>query len=309
MKNFFKKPFRWAICISLILTIFFAYVMLDTFIIPKVGTVVTNNSSTNITTALSSSTDSSDATSSLEAIIAENSYDDENISININTLTDYDSTVYVADIQVSDAAYLQAAFANDTFGQNIKETTSSIAESNNAILAINGDFYGFRNYGYVYRNGNLYRDTAGDSEDLVILNDGTFSIIDESSTDIDSLDLSTIWQIFSFGPALINDAEIVVDSNSEVSKSMGNTNPRTAIGMISPLHYIIVVVDGRTSISEGVTLAELAQIMEDQGCTVAYNLDGGGSTTMYFNGEVINNPTDGSGISEREVSDIVYIGY
>jgi len=309
MKKFFIKPFRWAICMSLILTIFFAYVMLDTFVIPKSVSVVATNSSTGTTTALSKTATNSSSTASTDAVITDNSYQDDNISISINTVTKYDSTVYIADIQVSDVSYLQAAFANNTYGQNIKETTSSMATSNNAIFAINGDYYGFRNYGYVYRNGTLYRDTAGDSEDLVVSSDGTFSILDESTTDVNSLDLSSIWQIFSFGPALVNKGKIVVDDSSEVSQSMGNTNPRTAIGMISPLHYIVVVVDGRTSESAGVTLSELAQIMKNQGCTVAYNLDGGGSTTMYFNGKVVNVPTDGRSNGEREVSDIVYIGY
>ena len=72
-----------------------------------------------------------------------------------------------------------------------------------------------------------------------------------------------------------------------------------------------MVSDGRTSESEGLTLYELASFMEDKlGVETAYNLDGGGSSTMYFNGEVINNPTtNGNRISERSVSDIVYIGY
>jgi exopolysaccharide biosynthesis protein len=75
------------------------------------------------------------------------------------------------------------------------------------------------------------------------------------------------------------------------------------------LHYIVVVSDGRTDASQGLSLLELAQVLKDKGCTVAYNLDGGGSSTMYFNGKVVNNPTDGKNMGEREVCDIVYIGY
>ena len=52
-------------------------------------------------------------------------------------------------------------------------------------------------------------------------------------------------------------------------------NPRTAIGMISPLHYVIIVSDGRTSKSEGLSLYQLAGLFKEEGCTVAYNLDGG----------------------------------
>ena len=88
------------------------------------------------------------------------------------------------------------------------------------------------------------------------------------------------------------------------------SNPRTAIGIIDDSHYVFVVSDGRTNSSEGLTLYELAEFMQSIGAKTAYNLDGGGSSTMYFNGEVVNNPTsNGNKISERGVSDIVYIGY
>ena len=117
-----------------------------------------------------------------------------------------------------------------------------------------------------------------------------------------------VWQAFSFGPSLIENGEITVSSGDEVGKAMAS-NPRTAIGIIDNLHYVFVVSDGRTSESAGLSLSELAQFMDDLGCTTAYNLDGGGSSTMYFQGEVINNPTtNGNQIQERSVSDIVYIG-
>ena len=87
-------------------------------------------------------------------------------------------------------------------------------------------------------------------------------------------------------------------------------NPRTAIGIVGGLHYLFVVSDGRTDESAGLSLYELAELMQSLGAETAYNLDGGGSSTMYFNGRVINHPTtSGRSIKERNVSDIVYIGY
>jgi len=160
------------------------------------------------------------------------------------------------------------------------------------------------------RNGVLYRSTArkaGDDGALVIDAAGDFSIIHESQVSAKLLG-DSISQILSFGPSLIENSKIMVSSNSEVSQSM-TSNPRTAIGQISPLHYVVIVSDGRTSKSAGLSLLELAQVFEERGCITAYNLDGGGSSTMYFNGKVINNPTDGKTTGEREVSDIVYFGY
>ena len=237
------------------------------------------------------------------------SYQDANIQITIETIRAYDTDIYIADVIVSDVAYLKTALANNTYGRNIKETTSDMADEHDAILAINGDYYGFRTEGFVIRNGVLYRDTArsGSNEALVINADGSFEIIDEGSSNAQALYDEGALQVFSFGPGLIEDGEISVTANSEVSQSK-SSNPRTAIGMVDPLHYVFVVSDGRTSQSAGLSLLELAEIMHEYGCTVAYNLDGGGSSTMVFNGDIVNNPTDGRSFGERRVSDIIYIG-
>ena len=253
----------------------------------------------------------SEQTVASPAVVTDSSYEDENIKIAIETGRSNNTTYYAVDIQLSDASYLKTALAEDTFGRNIKAATSTIADSHQAILAINGDYYGFRDQGYVLRNGVIYRDTArdADSDDaLVIDNNGDFSIISENETSLASLDTTNIAQIISFGPSLVENGEITVDGSSEVSQSM-TSNPRTAIGQISPLHYIIIVSDGRTNESEGLSLLALAEEMQSRGAVTAYNLDGGGSSTLYFNGSIINNPTDGRNSGEREVSDIVYIGY
>ncbi|MBC5679953.1 MAG: phosphodiester glycosidase family protein [Lachnospira sp.] len=216
----------------------------------------------------------------------------------------------MADVTVSDVSFLRAGLANGVFGRNIKETTSDIAKENNAIFAINGDFYGFRDSGPVIRNGVLYRSNkrSGSNDVLAVYNDGSFVTMKEENVDAQNLLDSGVLQLFSFGPTLVDNGQISVSANQEVEQSM-NSNPRTAIGMISPLHYVFVVSDGRTSESAGLSLAQLAAVMQDAGCQCAYNLDGGGSSTMWFMGDVVNNPTtNGNSISERKVSDIVYIG-
>lgn len=254
-----------------------------------------------------SSTDSS-GDASAQGTITATSYEDANISIRISTLREYDTDIYVADVQVSSAAYLKTALARNAFGRNLKDTTSDMAQENSAILAINGDYYGFRDDGFVVRNGVLYRDTADDDADaLVVGGDGTLYAAAEQTTDAQTLLSQGAWQVLSFGPVLVKDGSTAVDAATEVGKAM-TSNPRTAIGMISPLHYVLVVSDGRTSSEAGLSLYQLAQVFEDQGCTFAYNLDGGGSSTLWFEGKVLNTPTDGQSNGEREVSDIVYIG-
>ena len=235
-------------------------------------------------------------------------YSDSHVSITVKEYREYDSAIYVADITVSDVSYLKTALASNTYGRNITETTSDIASENNAILAINGDYYGARQSGYVIRNGSLYRNSSGNRDALAIMKNGEFKFVTEGETSAETLLENGALQVFSFGPVLLEDGSISVTENEEVGMAMAS-NPRTAIGYLGKNHYVFVVSDGRTSESAGLSLYELASFMKSLGVSDAYNLDGGGSSTMVFKGEVINTPTtNGHSSEERAVSDILYIG-
>ena len=251
---------------------------------------------------------SSGSTSSTSSGTVIGTYSDSKSKITVTQYRAYDSNIYVADVEVTDGTSILSAFANNTYGRNIIDTTSDMAEENNAVLAINGDYYGARQSGYVIRNGVVYRNQGSNGEDMVISKDGTLSFISESDTTTDSLIQKQAWQVLSFGPVLVENGQIAVTENDEVGMAMAS-NPRTAIGTVAKNHYLFVVSDGRTSESAGLSLYELANFMKSLGATNVYNLDGGGSSTMVFQGEVVNNPTtNGNKISERAVSDILYIG-
>lgn len=275
------------------------------------NTTSTANSASNATAA-SASTDGMD---SAAATYDDWSYVSDDVQVQITKVESGSGsdkiTYYVADVQVADGENLSTAFAKNLVGENITQDTSVIAENNNAILAINGDYYGFRDDGILIRNGVAYRD-AGVRTGAAIYADGTLDTYDETTTDAASLLAAGVTDTFSFGPILISDGVVTTDfENIAIDTNMGNrtidnANPRTGIGMIAPNHYVFIVVDGRSSgYSRGVTLTEFAQIFADLGCTEAYNLDGGGSSTMYFMGRVVNNPL-GKG-EERGVSDILYV--
>ncbi|MBR6681815.1 MAG: phosphodiester glycosidase family protein [Clostridia bacterium] len=301
------KKYIWGILYGIILTVFTIYVMLDTFVITRVYTEAPSADNTPVNEENSEVPAEKDPST---VVSTDKSYTDNNISITITEYRENNTTIYVADVVLSSAEFLKTSLAKNTYGKNVTQKTSDMAKSANAIIAINGDFYGSRERGYVLRNGTLYRSTpAKDQEDLVIYKDGSFEIITESSVSANTLLDKGAEQIFSFGPSLVVDGQISVGKNDEVGKAMAN-NPRTAIGIINELHYVLVVSDGRTKASEGLTLYELAEFMQSLGTKVAYNLDGGGSSTMVFNGKMINNPTtNGKSIQERSVSDIVYVGY
>ena len=292
----------------IVLVIFTVYMLLDTFVITKKLAVVSNQSR-----SVSSSSDSSVSNSSGKSgsvTKSSTAYEDDNIKIALIDYRENDTDIHMADVKVSSSEYLKTAFAQSSYGRNVTEKTSDIAESVNAILAINGDYYGAQESGYVIRNGVIYRETAkSGNEDLVIYGDGSFEIIDEDDITAEELLEKGAQNVLAFGPALVEDGSVSVTEDEEVGKAMAS-NPRTAIGIIDENHYVFVVADGRTSDNEGLSLYELAEFMESLGVQTAYNLDGGGSSTMYFNGQIINKPTtNGSSIKERSVSDIVHIGY
>lgn len=302
---FIKKNLTAVLC-SLLLFCFTAYILLDTFVITRVYTVVEPNPEDE---AESDDGGEQQESGTTEPVVTENTYVDENISIALTVYREYYTDIYVAEVVLSSADLLKTAFADNSYGRNITEKTSAIAESCGAVLAINGDYYGAQTKGYVIRNGVLYRSSAVyGQEDLVIYADGSFEIITEDEVSADSLISDGAQQVLSFGPALVVNGQIAVTEDEEVGKAKAS-NPRTAIAIIDECHYLFIVSDGRIDESEGLSLYELAQFIRGLGADIAYNLDGGGSSTMYFNGEVINNPTtNGSTIKERSVSDIVYIG-
>ena len=93
------------------------------------------------------------------------------------------------------------------------------------------------------------------------------------------------------GPTLVENGKIAVSENEEVGQAMAD-NPRTAIGVIEEsdgsVHYIVIVSDGRTSESSGLTLYEMAELMKSYGVMTGYNLDVGDSSTMYSNLSLIH---------------------
>lgn len=248
-------------------------------------------------------------------VVTEDSYRADETQISIRRVASgsgSDALVYfVADVSLAHATTLRSAFAGNKFGNNIVAETSTIAEESNAIFAINGDYYGFRSSGIVVRNGVVYRD-KGARPGLAIYRDGRAAIYDETSTTGEQLVAAGVMHTLSFGPGLVNGGEIVegidkvqIDTNIGNRSIQGN-QPRAGVGIKSPGNYVFIVVDGRSpGYSRGVTMPEFAALFKELGCTVAYNLDGGGSATMWFNGKVVNKPAGKGG--ERAISDIIYV--
>lgn len=238
-----------------------------------------------------------------EIVETGESYQSSDISVSVtkHTTDDGSVTYYVADIYLKDITSFQTIMAGNTYGVGYRDEISNMAQKADALVAVNGDYYGNTNEGVVIRNGVIYRANPTNCDVCVLYYDGTMKVMPGSSFSMEEAIADGAWQAWTFGPALLDGNGQALDTFSSTNRII-SANPRTAIGYYEPGHYCLVVVDGRGD-SDGMTLPELSQLFEDMGCKAAYNLDGGNSSIMVWNGEVINDPSGGG----RASSDAVII--
>lgn len=228
---------------------------------------------------------------------ALHSYQSDSLRISINKIAENGVTYFVADVWIKNIECFKTALAKGEYGRNIHEMPAKIAADNGVRFAVSGDYYGARDKGIVVRNGQLYRDVMNDDV-CVLRTDGTLCAYSASEfSSLQSLD-KTVWQAWAFGPTLVRDGAACDISSSKIKVK----NPRCAIGFYEPGHYCFLVVDGRQDgYSSGMSLTELTDAFVSMGCKTAYNLDGGATAMMVFDGQVVNHPTNGG----RASSDII----
>lgn len=235
-----------------------------------------------------------------EVIQTDNSYRSANINVSIQK-HDVDGTVYfVADIYIADIKYFKTSFGeNRTSGRQFIDDN---LVSNNGIIGINGDNC-WTNSSLLIRNGiyyDLYSRSSSDA--LVMYIDGSMETISGRDFSFEETKALAPYQVWGFGPMLLDaDGQSMSEFNSTVA---GKKNPHTAVGYYEPGHYCFVVVDGRSAetYSAGMTMTELSQLMYDLNCTVAFSLDGGGTTQMAFMDSYYNIPS-----VNRMADDMIYI--
>ena len=241
-------------------------------------------------------------------------YEEDGIRITIDrwcyAFNRTETRFFVANIYVDSPSQLHTAFAGEEYSTRNAEATSAIAERHDAVIAVNGDYYNFKDdNGLIIRNGVLYRDKKSTRDQVLVYEDGTFVSIPKGTFEPghgEEYIADGVVQSFSFGPLLVDGGEIVeLPSKYYISTKDTIREPRSAIGWVDANHYVLLVADGRREgwSDKGMTLQEMQKVFKEQGCQVAYNLDGGGSATMVLNGELVNRT---SGSRQRDVSDIIY---
>lgn len=247
-----------------------------------------------------------------DTVITGDSYSSKDISI---TVTEYsteegilDTPYAIADIYVRDPHCIQSYFAGFSYerGFYCASPMEILAPESGAILAINGDYYSSNQDSFVIRNGVLYREPQLDYDALALYEDGTMKVYNPSELLTDKqikAASENAWQIWSFGPSLLDeDGKALQDFNSSII-GISSNHPRTAIGYYEPGHYCFVTIEGRVNGTPGATFEEMAFLFESLGCTLAYNLDGGASSSMYFNNTHVLTQSP----EERCIPDIILI--
>ena len=236
----------------------------------------------------------------------DETYEDSYRSIKIKRIEWDNSVAFIADVQLKDAGDFHADSAGGGF-----DTISVMAQQAGAVLAINADDYGTHNYGIIIRDGSRIRANSTTRHLVAVLPDGSLEMVGDHSRDnikavAARLEKENVMHTFEFGPILVQDGAAVSfpKSFNVISTRDSRREPRTGIGMIDPLHYVLIVVDGRQpGYSDGISLQSLQALFVSLGAANAINLDGGGSTEMWFQGVILNDPAGGT---ERELSDCIY---
>lgn len=240
-----------------------------------------------------------------EVVVTDNSYTSPEVSITIDTVTvkhgSRESVCYVADVYVASLANFLTHTAHGQMRYFDTQDASEMAKEANAVLAISGDFLTYQKTGFLMRNGQVYAADRNNTA-CVLFADGTMETFDKGAYSIDDVLARDPVQVWSFGPALLDEQGKVRDKY-DVSTAVSYPNPRSAIGYYEPGHYCFVVVDGRQDHSYGLDIPQLAQVFEDLGCKAAYNLDGGGSAVMIYDGQVYSHQSNGG----RDLGDILVI--
>lgn len=243
------------------------------------------------------------------SFLAKNSgYLDDTISVRIETVRAYDTTVFLTYVQIADPTQLRTAPAQaNTFTPEKYRTkkivnADIIAKRCKAVLAINGDYFIDRKEGCIVRNGVRLRSADfGVFDCLIIDSYGDFHILKTpTEAEFEAFE-GEVMHSFSFGPGLVIDGEAQKDYNAGTMGGTTKKAQRQVICQIGPLSYLIVTTHGpEQNGSKGMSLNQLQAFLMDLGVQQAYNLDGGSSTWLVLNNTKVNHK------SKRGIADIIY---
>lgn len=212
-----------------------------------------------------------------------------------------------AEVRIADGSQLRRKLAEDSYGSSVQLYATQMAREANAVVAINGDFYAFRNLGVTVYQRQLYRCNPGSvdtcfftgSGDMVFAYAGQLKGESEVRQFIEDNDVRFS---VAFGPVLVDNGQL----RSVTSYPVGEIDhyySRSSIGMLGERHYLLMTVNYEGDYQHTCTTAQSGEFMLRKGCWKAYSLDGGQTSIIVLDGRAFNR-VDWD--SERSMSDLIY---
>ena len=227
-------------------------------------------------------------------------YADDTLRVEIVRRFDADLplTWFEADIWTAPGELLRLTPASGSWDRLAYDTPDGIARTARAVFAISADYFQYRinrelRIGIVLRDGNIVsaktlpRDTTRfpNLDTMAILPDGSLRVFYNDEHTAEEYLAMGAKDVLCFGPWLVRDGEI----NPNFGERVSSPQPRLALGMVEPGHYVCIMAEGRMSrTSVGTFLPTMAKLLRDKGCVEALNLDGGQTAVISFMGTRIN---------------------
>ena len=211
-----------------------------------------------------------------------------------------------AELYLPDVHALRAWYADDpSLPQQGVSPIGAACQTIGAAFAVNGDFYSAQGVTAI-RNGTILNSCVSTYDLCVLYEDGqmrTFHSRSLTTQDEVNEALRNAWQAWSFGPALLDEqGGAIPDFSGLTIEYLTREHARTAIGYFAPGHYCLVNVSGYRNNMPGATLEELSAFFAAKGCRCAYNLDGGNSAHLWFDGEELGYPSPANNLA-----DLIYL--
>jgi len=225
---------------------------------------------------------------------------------------------FIADIHFKEPEHFRVFSADPQRPSRYLERPEKIARNNHVVYAQNGDFFSFRlsnkeRVGLIIRNGKLLHENTYTRpvakipplDELALYADGHVEMHTPGVLSGNDYLNKGALDVLAFGPILFKDRE----KDTRLKKSFTHREPRSAIGVIAPGHFVGIMVEGRNKRSAGVSLSFVADRLLEKGCYEAYTLDGGQTATMIFMGNNVMSSGIYSGYQRtRRQQDIIGIG-
>ena len=243
-------------------------------------------------------------------IRSQTEYQDESIHVTIRRTSYRSVHCFVAYITIAHASQLRTAMSNDSYSSGKILSAKKLMKKYNPVIAMNGDFFKMQDYGYLVRQGTLYRDRPDGKRDILLIDDqgdfyalqnGTLEDVQQLEGELQARGRS-FYNTFNFGPVLVKDGEALEIKTAKYSS--WSRHMRVAIAQLGPLEYAIFHCYGVGDTSkEGMTLQTFANFIaqEEPRVKLAYNMDGGGSAHVVFLGKQLH-----ENHNPRYISDILY---